>query len=171
MLTGIGESLNEMTSPLYGADAHVDKPFEFGDLERTIIETLKKRRGGALGRTELAAVGPPSDRATVRSPDFDDEWEAPPTSRSPQATGAKQKRAAAAPGRAASKAKKVASKKAKKAGPKPAGKKTASKSRKAPSKKAATKKKAVAASKKPRKPARMAASKAKAKTKPARKKR
>jgi DNA-binding response OmpR family regulator len=36
MLTGIGESLNEMTSPLYGADAYIDKPFEFERLERVI---------------------------------------------------------------------------------------------------------------------------------------
>ena len=32
MLTGIGESLNEMTSPLYGADDHIDKPFDFSEL-------------------------------------------------------------------------------------------------------------------------------------------
>lgn len=32
MLTGIGESLNEMTSPLYGADDHLDKPFDFAEL-------------------------------------------------------------------------------------------------------------------------------------------
>jgi hypothetical protein len=36
MLTAIGESVNEMTSPLYGADAHLDKPFEFEKLERTL---------------------------------------------------------------------------------------------------------------------------------------
>ena len=36
MLTAIGESVNEMTSPLYGADAHIDKPFEFEKLEQTI---------------------------------------------------------------------------------------------------------------------------------------
>ena len=36
MLTGIGESLNEMTSPLYGADAYIDKPFEFSELERLV---------------------------------------------------------------------------------------------------------------------------------------
>ena len=29
MLTGIGATLNEMTAPLYGANAHLDKPFEF----------------------------------------------------------------------------------------------------------------------------------------------
>jgi DNA-binding response OmpR family regulator len=36
MLTAIGESVNEMTSPLYGADSHIDKPFEFEKLERTL---------------------------------------------------------------------------------------------------------------------------------------
>ena len=39
MLTAIGESVNEMTSPLYGADAHVDKPFEFEKLEK-MLQTL-----------------------------------------------------------------------------------------------------------------------------------
>ena len=32
ILTGIGENLNEMTSPLYEADDHIDKPFNFSDL-------------------------------------------------------------------------------------------------------------------------------------------
>jgi DNA-binding response OmpR family regulator len=32
ILTGIGENLNEMTSPLYKADDHLDKPFNFEDL-------------------------------------------------------------------------------------------------------------------------------------------
>ncbi len=32
MLTGIGSSLNEMTSPLYGADEYLDKPFSFSEL-------------------------------------------------------------------------------------------------------------------------------------------
>lgn len=32
MLTGIGENLNEMTSPLYGANDHIDKPFDFSEL-------------------------------------------------------------------------------------------------------------------------------------------
>ena len=36
MLTGIGEKVNELTSPLYGADAHIDKPFEFEKLEQTL---------------------------------------------------------------------------------------------------------------------------------------
>lgn len=36
VLTAIGESINEMTSPLYGADAYLDKPFDFAVLEGTI---------------------------------------------------------------------------------------------------------------------------------------
>jgi CheY-like chemotaxis protein len=50
MLTGIGENLNEMTSPLYGADAHVDKPFEFSNLDRKIAATLERRKAGEVGR-------------------------------------------------------------------------------------------------------------------------
>jgi DNA-binding response OmpR family regulator len=43
VLTAIGERMNEMTSPLYGADEFVDKPFEFADLEKKIAATLEKR--------------------------------------------------------------------------------------------------------------------------------
>lgn len=42
ILTAIGESINEMTSPLYGADAHLDKPFDFNDLEKTISQLIAK---------------------------------------------------------------------------------------------------------------------------------
>ncbi|MGE0786460.1 MAG: two-component system response regulator [Sandaracinaceae bacterium] len=42
MLTGIGERLNEMTSPLYGADEYLDKPFEFGDLDDRIHAAVSK---------------------------------------------------------------------------------------------------------------------------------
>ena len=41
MLTAIGEQMNEMTSPLYGADAYFDKPFDFGALEEAIAELVK----------------------------------------------------------------------------------------------------------------------------------
>lgn len=41
MLTGIGERLNEMTSPLYGADAYLDKPFEIEALDRKVRELLE----------------------------------------------------------------------------------------------------------------------------------
>jgi DNA-binding response OmpR family regulator len=43
MLTGIGENLNQMTSPLYGADAYIDKPFEFDDFDAKVKDTLKGR--------------------------------------------------------------------------------------------------------------------------------
>ncbi len=45
MLTAIGEQLNEMTAPLYGADAHVDKPFDFSDVQQAIEDVLAKRCG------------------------------------------------------------------------------------------------------------------------------
>jgi len=35
--------VNEMTSPLYGADAFVDKPFDFADLEAKIKKVLEER--------------------------------------------------------------------------------------------------------------------------------
>lgn len=40
MLTAIGEKTNELTAPIYGADAHVDKPFEFERLEQVIAGLL-----------------------------------------------------------------------------------------------------------------------------------
>lgn len=43
MLTGIGERLNEMTSPLYGADDHLDKPFDFDELEERVTALLAKK--------------------------------------------------------------------------------------------------------------------------------
>ena len=36
MLTGIGESLNDMTSPLFAADAWLDKPFQLDQLDAKI---------------------------------------------------------------------------------------------------------------------------------------
>ena len=36
MLTGIGPVLNEMTAPLYGANDHLDKPFEMDELVQKI---------------------------------------------------------------------------------------------------------------------------------------
>jgi two-component system, OmpR family, alkaline phosphatase synthesis response regulator PhoP len=40
MVSAIGEKTNEITAPIYGADAHVDKPFEFEHLERVIAKLL-----------------------------------------------------------------------------------------------------------------------------------
>jgi DNA-binding response OmpR family regulator len=43
MVTAIGEQVNELTSPLYGADAYIDKPFEFDKLEKVIKGLLTTR--------------------------------------------------------------------------------------------------------------------------------
>ena len=40
MVSAIGEKTNEITAPIYGADAHVDKPFEFEKLEKVISQLL-----------------------------------------------------------------------------------------------------------------------------------
>ena len=40
MVTAIGTAVNDATSPLYGADDHIDKPFEFADLKRKIAALL-----------------------------------------------------------------------------------------------------------------------------------
>jgi len=45
MLTGIGERLNEMTSPLYGADDYLDKPFDFDELEAKVKALVEKKTG------------------------------------------------------------------------------------------------------------------------------
>jgi DNA-binding response OmpR family regulator len=53
MLTAIGEALNALTSPLYGADDKLDKPFEFGQLDDKIkkVLALKKTRGAQAKTT------------------------------------------------------------------------------------------------------------------------
>ncbi len=59
MLTGIGENLNMMTSPLYGADAYIDKPFEFDELDakvKTALESRAAQREG-ISRPVMNGVG------------------------------------------------------------------------------------------------------------------
>lgn len=43
MLTAIGHTVNEMSSPLFGADAYLDKPFELERLDETIRDVLETR--------------------------------------------------------------------------------------------------------------------------------
>ena len=42
IISAMGRSA-EMTAPLVGADAHIEKPFEFEDLERVIAELVSSR--------------------------------------------------------------------------------------------------------------------------------
>ena len=44
MLTAIGATVNELTSPLYGADEYVDKPFDFNELGFKIRKVLSERQ-------------------------------------------------------------------------------------------------------------------------------
>lgn len=44
MLTGIGEQLNALTSPLYGADENIDKPFDFAEFDFKVRKILSARR-------------------------------------------------------------------------------------------------------------------------------
>jgi len=138
MLTGIGENLNQMTSPLYGADAYIDKPFEFDDFDDKIRGTLTartKQREGVVRPAINGTVG----AAKPMSRDGDD---APKASRKAAPKAAVKTKSVAKPA-----AKKAAAKKA--AAKKPAAKKPAAK--KAAAKKAAAKKPAAkrAAAKKP----------------------
>jgi DNA-binding response OmpR family regulator len=43
MLTAIGRTVNEMTSPLYGADAYMDKPFDIQEVLDTVRGLLAER--------------------------------------------------------------------------------------------------------------------------------
>jgi len=191
MLTGIGESLNEMTSPLYGADAHVDKPFEFAVLDAKIRETLERRKQGALGRADggdeasmaiedddLPTIPPSAKRAPKPSPKplAKTKPAAPPKAAAPAPKKAAPapKKAAPAPKKAAPAPKKAAPAPKKAA---PAPKKAAPAPKKAapaPKKAAPAPKKAVAkkapAKKAPAKKAPVAKKKAPAKKAPAAKK-
>ena len=176
MLTGIGETLNDMTSSLFAADAWLNKPYDFGELERKLREALARYGkdmpdGGSalyakndepppsLPTEALADFGPAVRKTSVRV-----GGSAPVTKKAtPKAAKkAAPKKAAPAPKKAAPKkaAKKAAPKKAapkkaakkaapKKAAPKKAAKKAAPKraaKRAAPKKKAAPQKSAKKAS-------------------------
>ena len=143
MLTGIGENLNQMTSPLYGADAYIDKPFEFEDFDDKVRDTLKSREGQRLGVVRPSINGTAGAAKPAAVPASTASGAAKPLSKP-------KKRAAAKPAGAAKKVKatsKPAAKVAKKAAGKTkavATKKTAKKS----AKKTATKKSAPKAAKK-----------------------
>ena len=163
MLTGIGENLNEMTSPLYGADAYLDKPFEFSKLDRKIQETLARRRprssadfvAGIAGAGKTPHVMPPKPAAK-------------PAAKKAVAKPA-AKKAAAKPAAKKTVAKKTAPKKTaakRKAVKKAVGKKTKKKTAKRSAKKSpkAAKKTAKRGQKAAKKAAKRSATKAAKKT-------
>ena len=147
MLTGIGENLNQMTSPLYGADAYIDKPFEFEDFDDKVRDTLKAREtqragvvrpsiNGTAGAAKPAAVPPSTATPSVAKP-------AAPRKSKKKAAAKKVKATAKPVAKVAKKAAKSAKKTAKvtkKAAAKPAKKKVAKKAATKPAKKTAAKK-------------------------------
>lgn len=47
MLTAIGPVNNELTSPLFGADDYIDKPFDFDELEFKVRKVLADKKDAA----------------------------------------------------------------------------------------------------------------------------
>jgi DNA-binding response OmpR family regulator len=138
MLTGIGENLNQMTSPLYGADAYVDKPFEFGDLDQKVkgaLEARASQREGVL-RPAANGVSGPAKATAAKKPAAAPKAEvakakakaSPPKAKAAKATAKPKKKAKKAAARKASPAKKA--KKATRPKPKAKKKSAAKKSSK-----------------------------------------
>jgi DNA-binding response OmpR family regulator len=77
MLTGIGQSLNETTSPLFGADEYIDKPFDLEALDDKIKSVLDKRApqreaiprpGSGNGAGGPAKPAPAAKRSSANAP-------------------------------------------------------------------------------------------------------
>jgi DNA-binding response OmpR family regulator len=120
MLTGIGENLNQMTSPLYGADAYVDKPFEFGELDEKVKGALDARASQREGISRPASngVSGPAKSAAGKKLAKPGPKKAKPAARKVTQVSAKKKvatktKAKKAKRPAAKKAKRPAAKKAK----------------------------------------------------------
>jgi DNA-binding response OmpR family regulator len=117
MLTGIGETMNDMTSPLFSADTWLNKPFDFRELERKIGEALAMhgKSSPSPAKPKKPAPAPPAAKAAPKK--------AAPKKAAPKKAAPKK----AAPKKAAPK--KAATKKAapKKAAPKKAAPKKSKK--------------------------------------------
>ncbi len=145
MLTGIGETLNDMTSSLFAADAWLNKPYDFTELERKLREALAKygkdMPDGASAFYRHDDEPPPSMPAEEMGPSI---HKAKGGAKKP---AAKKKAAAKKPAGKKAAAKKPAAKKAAPAAKKPAAKKAAPAAKKPAAKKPAAKKAAPAAKK------------------------
>jgi len=170
MLTGIGETLNDMTSSLFSADAWLNKPYDFNELERKLREALgkfgKRMPDGASDYYADNDEPPPSFPPEGISPDRDDLADAsgpsvhkaqaraagPSTRRTPTMPAKKAGAKKTAPKKAAPKkaapAKKKAAPAKKKAAPKKAAPKKAAPAKKSAAPKKAAPKKAAPAKKK-----------------------
>jgi DNA-binding response OmpR family regulator len=134
MLTGIGESLNEATSPLFGADEYIDKPFDFDQLDQKIKSVLLRRaaqrdavprpRGGDPGATSPTSNGMGGEHAKAAVP----RKAARPSGASAKKT--KQKRKANGSAKAEKGTRNMAAKKGAKKGAKKSAKKGARKAKK-----------------------------------------
>jgi len=96
MLTGIGQSLNELTSPLYGADAYIDKPFEFRDLDRKISQVLTERghEPPVVEQPSLFGSHTSEQEDHSNSDDFEDDTDGEESDRAPiEEHGASETRA------------------------------------------------------------------------------
>ncbi len=140
MLTGIGESLNDMTSPLFAADAWLDKPFSLDQLDAK-VDAVRVKLG--LADTTPEAAAPAAKKAAAKKPAAK-KAAAKKVAAKPAAKKAAAKKVAAKPAAKKAAAKKPAAKKvaakppAKKVATKPAAKKAAAKVSKKPAKKTAS---------------------------------
>lgn len=149
MLTGIGERLNAMNSPLFAADAWLDKPFEFTMLDEKIAEVLEKHGKHMPARPAPGAVSSPDEPSKKAAAKKASAKKA--SAKKPAAKKAVAKKAAVTKAKAVTSKKAAPAKAAKKAAPAKAAAKKA-----APAKKSAAKSTAA-------KPAKKSASKAPAK--------
>ncbi|HEY4012339.1 MAG TPA: response regulator [Polyangiaceae bacterium] len=139
ILTGLGESLNEATSPLFGADEYIDKPFDFEKLDEKIRSVLGRRAAqrDAVPRPREAKPPPsPSSNGMAASHHAPASAAAARSGAGPRANGSKKKtpskRKATENAKSAEKGKRsMAAKKGAKKSAKKAAKKTAKKAKKA----------------------------------------
>ena len=82
MLTGIGEHLNEMTSPLFAADAWIDKPFDLDALRERVMElaeaSLKEAPPAPPSGPSLKKARSPFEGSEL-APEHETGEAAPPT--------------------------------------------------------------------------------------------